>query len=176
MSRNKRERIQSVFLYGVFICYFVLLMKILLFSRIAHTELRSINLIPFKSILNYLSGSTANAKAFAFGNVIGNIVIFIPFGVYLPLFKKDKRILPNLLILGAVSLLVEIIQGIFGIGTADIDDLILNCLGGLIGISGYRLLLFWVRDEKKIRTAITILSAVGLPAIVYYLFMVRMRF
>ncbi|MED1420503.1 VanZ family protein [Bacillus smithii] len=173
---NKRERMKTVFLYGIFICYILLLIKILFLSRISHLEHRSINLIPFYSIMEYISGRSANIKAFAFSNVVGNIVIFIPLGTYLSLFKNDKRVITNLLFIFIVSLFVEIIQGLLGIGASDIDDIILNCLGGLIGISGYKFLLFILRDEKKVHTAITILSAIGLPRILYYLFMVRMRF
>lgn len=173
---NKRERIKTVFLYGVFICYILLLIKILFLSRISHLEHRSINLIPFYSIMEYISGSSANIKAFAFSNVVGNIVIFIPLGTYFSLFKNDKRVTTNLLFIFIVSLFVEIIQGLLGIGVSDIDDIILNCLGGLIGILGYKFLLFILRDEKKVHTAITILSAIGLPCILYYLFIMRMRF
>jgi glycopeptide antibiotics resistance protein len=175
-TMDKQERIKGVFLYGVFICYILLLIKILLLSRNLHSELRSINLIPFYSIMEYISGSVANLKTFAFGNVIGNIIIFIPLGIYLTLFKNDKRVKTNLLFIFIMSLFVEIIQGLLGIGAADIDDIILNCLGGLIGILGYKFLLFILRDEKKTYTAITILSAIGLPCILYYLFIVRMRF
>ena len=76
-----------------------------------------------------------------------------------------------------VSLFVEIIQGLLGIGISDIDDVILNCLGGWIGILGYKFSLFILEDEKTVYTAITILSAViGLPVILYLLFMVKMRF
>ncbi|MBL4937867.1 VanZ family protein [Clostridium sp. YIM B02515] len=173
---NKRERIKTVFLYGVFICYILLLIKILFLSRVSLLENRSINLIPFYSIKEYIFSNSATIKKFAFGNVVGNIVIFIPLGTYLSLFKNDKRVLTNLLLIFIVSLFVEIIQGILGIGASDIDDIILNCLGGLIGIIGYKFLLFILRDEKKVHTAITILSAIGLPCILYYLFMVRMRF
>lgn len=181
---NKRERIKTVLLYGVFICYILLLIKILFLSRISLLELlngqrtlfRSINLIPSHSIIEYISGSSVVIKKFAFSNVVGNIVIFIPLGTYLALFKKDKRVLPNLLFIFIVSLFVEIIQGVLGIGTADIDDIILNCLGGLIGILGYKFLLFILRYEKKVHTAITILSVIGLPHILYYLFVIKMRF
>jgi glycopeptide antibiotics resistance protein len=173
---NKQERIKTVFLYGIFICYILLLIKILLLSRTSHSELRSINLIPFYSIKEYIFSNSATIKKFAFGNVVGNIAIFIPLGTYLPLFKNDKRVRTNLLFIFVVSLFVEIIQGLLGIGASDIDDIILNCLGGLIGILGYKFLLFILRDEKKVHTAITILSAIGLSCILYYLFMMRMRF
>ncbi|MFB9327096.1 VanZ family protein [Paenibacillus aurantiacus] len=182
---NKWERIQSVFLYGVFICYNLLLIKILFLSRVSIWELfdsqrsimRSINLIPFYSISEFISGGSANLKDFAFANVAGNILIFIPVGGYLALFKNKKNAAFNLLTIVIVSLLVEIIQGLLGIGTADIDDVILNSLGGWIGIMGYKLLRFVLRDEMKAHVVITILSAVVvLPAIYYYLFMIKMRF
>lgn len=180
---NKRERIKTVFLYGVFICYILFLIKLLILSRVSLLDLfnsqrtlnRSINLIPFHSITEYISGSTANLKRFAFSNVVGNIVIFIPLGIYLPLLKKDKRVITNLLFIFIVSLFVEIIQGLLGIGASDIDDIILNSLGGLVGILGYKFLLFILRDEKKVRVAITILSAIGLPVLLCLLFMVRLR-
>lgn len=182
---NKRKRIETVFLYGVFICYLLLLIKILFLSRVSLLELfnshrtinRSINLIPFYSIRSYIFGSSELVKRFAFGNVVGNIVLFIPFGIYLPLFKNDKRMLTNLLFIFIVSLFVEILQGLLAIGASDIDDIILNCLGGGIGILAYKFLLFILQDEKKVRTPITILSSIiGLPVTFYLLFMLKMRF
>ncbi|UJF36508.1 VanZ family protein [Paenibacillus hexagrammi] len=101
----------------------------------------------------------------------------MPLGVYLSLFKKNRRATINLLYICIVSLSVEMFQGLLGIGTADIDDSILNGLGGWVGILGYKLLLLIVRNEKHVRTTITVLSAVvGLPVIYYFLFVIKMRF
>lgn len=172
----KRERIKAVLLYGVFIFYILLLIKILLLSRISQSNHRSINIIPFYSIMQYIAGSSANIKNFAFGNVIGNIVIFTPLGTYLSLLKNDKRVMTNLSFIFILSLSVEIIQGLLGIGVSDIEDIILNCFGGFIGILVYKVLLFILRDEKKVHTTITILSVMGLPLILFYLFIVRMKF
>ena len=55
---NIKERIETVFLYGVFICYILFLLKLLFLSRVSLLDLlnsqrtldRSINLIPFYSI------------------------------------------------------------------------------------------------------------------------------
>ena len=182
---NKKSKLEAVFFYGVFICYLLLLIKILFLSRVSLSELfndhrtafASFNLIPFQSIMQYMSGSTETLRRFAFGNVVGNVIIFIPLGIYLPLIKKDKRILVSLLFIFIVSLSVEIIQGILALGAADIDDIILNFLGGFIGVLGVKLFLFLLHDEKKAHTTITILSSIiGLPVILYYLFMVKMRF
>jgi glycopeptide antibiotics resistance protein len=182
---NTRERISLVFLYVVFIGYLFLLFKILLLSRISIEELfnshrdmmRSINLIPFHSISEYISGSSANLKKFAYANVVGNVLIFIPLGVYLSLFKRKSKIIMNLMLIFIVSLGVELIQGLLAIGTADVDDIILNVAGGWIGIFVYKFLLFLLRDEKKVQTVITFISAiVGLPVLCYYLFIIKMRF
>jgi len=124
--------------------------------------------------MEYISGGSENLKRFAFGNVVGNVAIFVPFGIYLPLFKKDKGVMTNLLFIFLVSVFVEIIQGLFGIGISDIDDVILNCLGGILG---YKFILLLLRDEKKVRTTITILSTIiGLPVTFYFLFVIKMRF
>ncbi|MBB3125551.1 glycopeptide antibiotics resistance protein [Paenibacillus rhizosphaerae] len=180
---NKQERIKTVFLYGVFICYILFLCKLLLLSRVSLFDLfnsqrtveRSINLIPLHSIKEYIFSNSATIKNFAFANVVGNIVIFIPLGTYLSLFKNNKRVIPILLFIFIASLFIEIIQGLLGMGASDIDDIILNGLGGIAGVLGYRFVLFILRDKKKVRTAITILSAIGLPVLLYLLFAVRLR-
>ncbi|MGG1551255.1 VanZ family protein [Paenibacillus ferrarius] len=180
---HKREQIKSIFLYCVFIFYVFFLLKLLILSRVPLLEIfsdqrtfhRSINLIPFNSIREFIFSSSMTIKSFAFSNVVGNILIFIPLGSYLLLFKKNKRVTTNLLIIFYISLSVEIIQGLLGIGASDIDDIILNGFGGLIGILGYKILAFLLRDEKKVRTVVTILSALGLPVIFYLLFMIRLR-
>ncbi|NBD27257.1 VanZ family protein [Paenibacillus glycinis] len=182
---TKLERIKAVLLYGVFIGYLLVLLKILFLSRVSVSELfntqraavRSINLVPFDTIREYLSGSSANLRRFASANVVGNILIFIPLGVYLTALKRNKNVLANLCLILALSLLVEIIQGLLGIGTADIDDVILNGLGGWIGILAYQFLRIIVRGQKNALTAVTVLSVVmGLPVICYYLFFIKMRF
>ena len=182
---TKRETVKTFVLYGVMICYMILLVKVLLLSRVSLADLfsgqnaagRQVNLIPFRSIFEgFFSGSEA-VKPFALGNVVGNILLFIPLGLYLPLIKKDKRMAVNLILVLIVSFSVEVVQGLLGIGTADIDDVILNSLGGWIGILGYRFLLFASRDENKARTVIALLSVIiGLPIVFYLLFMIKMRF
>ena len=96
--------------------------------------------------------------------------------MYLPLLKKDKSFKVNFVFIFMASLFVEIIQGLLSIGATDIDDIILNCLGGIFGILGYKFLTVLISDEKKVRTIITIISCiVGLPILVYLLFFIRLR-
>lgn len=180
---SKRESIQSILLYIVFIIYILFLLKLLLLSRVSLGELsngerslsREFNFVPFRGVIEYMFGDEADVRKFAFSNVVGNIGIFIPMGVYISLFRNDKRVIPALWFIFVISLLVEVIQGILAIGTADVDDIILNSLGGWIGILGYKFLLLTFRDEEKVRNAVTILSVLGLPVLLYLIFMVRLR-
>lgn len=177
---NRRQQIETIIVYSVFICYLAFLFKLLFLSRVSNHDAanagNSVNLIPFRSITDYVVSNSANVKRFAFSNVIGNILIFVPLGGYLSLFRNKKRAISNLLLIAVASLLIEIIQGLTGIGAADIDDFILNSLGGFIGILGYKLLQLLFRDDKKVNTTIAILSVAGIPVLLYLLFVIRMRF
>lgn len=65
-----------------------------------------------------------------------------------------------------ISLFVEIIQYILGLGSSDIDDVILNCLGGLIGILSYKALASFFKNDEIVRSIIIILSTiVGVPVL-----------
>ena len=133
-------------LYGTAACYLILLLVILF--RTVH-PVRSLNLVPFHSIFEYLAGDNQLLHSFALINLAGNIVIFVPLGVYLTMFGGSKSIGKNLLYVLGFSSLVEIIQYTFKLGIGDIDDIILNCLGGLLGILLYKILLkLWGSDEK----------------------------
>ena len=185
---NTRERIEKAIIYTVFICYILLLLKILFFSRVSFFEMfdaqreidRSFNIIPFQSIIEFLSGKTENLRDFSFANLAGNIAIFVPLGFYIPFLKKDNHkgsgVATCVLIVFVVSIAAEIIQWAFGIGTPDIDDVILNCFGGFVGILVCKLFMHLIKNEKIIYTIIAIISIIGLPVIIYYLFIIKMRF
>ena len=68
-------------------------------------------------------------------DLIGNIVLFIPFPFFLLLFFKVRNYQHSILIAVAASVTVETIQYIFKIGIADIDDVLLNTTGALLGLA-----------------------------------------
>lgn len=89
------------------------------------------NFVPLKTIFEYLSGYYAWGTAMM--NILGNIFIFTPVGLLLPLVfqTKAKKILWLLLL--AYGIMPEILQAIFKSGVFDIDDIILNLLGVMLG-------------------------------------------
>jgi len=92
-----------------------------------------INIIPFKEITRYKIGS----NMFVY-NVVGNILVFVPFGIFLNYMIKTKKVIYTFLISFIVSLTAELIQ--YKIGRAfDVDDVLLNVFGSLLGYLLYRL-------------------------------------
>ncbi len=95
-----------------------------------------INYIPLKQTIQWFQslGNTPNKEWKEFySNLIGNILLFIPFPFFLrELFNITKKSL--ILKLGiASSILIEILQFLWKIGVPDIDDVLLNVSGVLIG-------------------------------------------
>ena len=128
---NCRNALYQILFYGVMIIYFILLFFLLFMV----------------------------SRAFALSNLLGNIAIFIPMGVYLPLLIRRKSIFVNTVCVALISTVVEVLQYIFAVGSADIDDVILNTVGGLIGVSLFRVMELLLKDQTK--KAVTILAPVG---------------
>lgn len=155
---NCRNALYQILFYGVMIIYFILLF-FLLFRKKAAGSFQSVNLIPFHSISAYLFSDDMISRAFALSNLLGNIAIFIPMGVYLPLLIRRKSIFVNTVCVALISAVVEVLQYIFAVGSADIDDVILNTVGGLIGVSLFRVMELLLKDQTK--KAVTVLAPVG---------------
>ncbi|UQK58800.1 VanZ family protein [Fenollaria massiliensis] len=92
--------------------------------------LRNINLIPFRTMSPYLKNIT---ETYAFKNIAANIVIFIPLGFFIS-NKNPKNVFKALIICLGVILSIELIQLFFKIGFFDVDDIILNFIGSLLGV------------------------------------------
>ena len=132
LKYKEKFEFHKEFLSFVFIVYILCLFQLVTNQDVSGDH--GINLTLFKELTRYKLGSHL-----FFRNVIGNIVLFIPFGFltsyYLDLEKKRYNILLTLLI----SIVIETIQ--LSIGRAfDIDDIILNIVGSFIGCLLYRLI------------------------------------
>lgn len=90
------------------------------------------NFIPFKEILRYDLGTNIFYK-----NIFGNMLLFLPYGVFIAKYVKTDKISIVLLLAFITSLSIEVIQYLIG-RVFDIDDIILNVIGCLIGYVFYR--------------------------------------
>ena len=156
--------------YGVMFLY-ALILFFLLFKKKSVGSFQTINLIPFRTIIDYLFNEDVIVRSFAFSNIMGNIAIFIPLGIYIPLLINKKSIFTNSAIVALISLCVEIVQYILAIGTADVDDIIMNTIVGLLGILIFKLVYLIFKDKSKV--VITFLTPIGGVIAVILLFLLN---
>ena len=102
-----------------------------------------VNLFPLVNLFDY------DSKRDLLLNVIGNVAMFIPSGIILPIiYKRLDTFVKVLLAGGGISLCIEIIQLPFSVRATDIDDLILNTVGVIVGYGIYALIRY-IRRIKK---------------------------
>lgn len=85
------------------------------------------NFVPFKEIFRYKFTSKLFVK-----NILGNILLFMPFGLFISAYLDNRKIFPSLILTLISSVSIEIVQYLIG-RVFDVDDIILNLVGGLIG-------------------------------------------
>lgn len=171
---STRARVETIIVCSVFALYAVFALKLLIFSRPPGSE-RALNLVPFATIVDYVFSGSAATMRFALGNIVGNILIFLPLGAFLAFAWSSATAAKRMIVVVLSSVTVEIVQGVFGLGASDIDDVILNSLGGLLGILAFVLLRAILRDRSRVRLVMTALSVVLVPILCYLMFVVRLR-
>ncbi|AIM17189.1 antibiotic resistance protein VanZ [Bacillus sp. X1(2014)] len=94
----------------------------------------NMNIIPFKNTIKYITGSNHFNLDIIINNTLGNILIFLPLGLFLPLlFKRFSRVSKVMVTSIVISFSIETIQLVLKIGQFDIDDVILNTIGSIFG-------------------------------------------
>ncbi|MFC4224779.1 VanZ family protein [Lysinibacter cavernae] len=126
---------ERVLLVALFAVYLSLLVWIVLWKLevpfIGTGATRTIKLVPFLSTMD--AGPSAPSE------VAANILIFVPFGLYLGMLKPTWPVWTSACIVAGSSLLLEVIQYVLAIGVADITDVLANAAGGVAGVGLYRL-------------------------------------
>ena len=138
-NNNEKLVFYKEFSNLLFIIYILLLYELL--TRAELNTVRGYNLVPFSEMFRYEIGSTS-----FYLNVVGNIVIFIPFGYLISTYIKPKRILSILIVSVISSATVEFVQLCIG-RSFDVDDIILNVIGGIIG---FLLYIGWTAIKKHL--------------------------
>jgi glycopeptide antibiotics resistance protein len=106
------------------------------------------NLIPFKTIANYmLQRGSIGFDVFIY-NLAGNVVAFMPLGFLLPLAFRDFRARKTYFVSFVLIIFAEVSQLVSRRGVFDVDDLLLNMLGSIIGYGIYKLLFTLLNDRR----------------------------
>lgn len=145
-EHKKALRICSKVIFGV---YIILLTYFLFFAestgRTYEGRTYHYNLVLFKEIGRFIKYRHSLGTMAVILNLFGNVAAFIPFGTILPIMHRRFRSLFYMTLLTfEFSLAVEVIQLIFKVGSFDVDDLLLNTIGG---ITGY--LVFGLMDKFR---------------------------
>ena len=140
-AMKERQRTAILFaLYGLILVWIVLLKMAFSPEDIAMLRAeRSVNWIPFHD--------AAEVGRFRQKEMILNVIIFIPLGIWLKMFAFSSR---RVLSLGFISsLTLELFQFLFAIGASDTTDLLTNTLGTAVGLCLYALLRKLFPDKQK---------------------------
>ena len=104
--------------------------------KLGDKETSFINLVPFKIIIRDIKSLINGDYLIFLINIVGNILLFIPIGILVPMLWKIKD--RYVILIGfLISLSIEITQLYLGRVT-DVDDLILNTSGVIIGLLVYK--------------------------------------
>jgi glycopeptide antibiotics resistance protein len=120
---------------GLLLTYFLILVywMFLGFSR-SQSDVYSYNLIPFSTIKNYFQYFSYYPFLTWAINIIGNVAVFVPFGILIPLaYNRFRRLISFVFIFLFGITTLELMQFVTRVGSLDVDDIILNTTGALIG-------------------------------------------
>ena len=150
--RNKKINIFREIVLFIFFVYFLFLLLLTMFKggRIEfsnqfnsymyreHGLLGIINIVPIKETINTFMHSETGMRN-SLRNLIGNILVFMPLGFFIPLLFDKFNNLKKVLKVGCLSsLAIELSQLFVGSNVCDIDDVIYNTLGALAGFICYK--------------------------------------
>lgn len=134
-KRKKRLRILGKILFVLYIGFII---YFLLFSDFYGRSLEGMqeyhyNLELFKEIKRFWYYKEQLGAYVVFTNLLGNVLIFVPFGFFMPMASKHRSFLSAIFYSFALSFCVETFQLMTKIGSFDVDDLFLNTIGGAVG-------------------------------------------
>lgn len=130
----------------VFVLYCAMMLWLLLFRRLGQiSQQRECNLQLLATVRRYVrvlrSSANTELRRHAVANLIGNIALFVPFGVFAPLLFPSLRPLHRFLLCAVPTIMaVELCQYIGALGVGDVDDVLLNTLGMLVGWLSWRII------------------------------------
>ena len=164
-NSHKKFSFHEEFLNLLFIIYILLLFELL--TGAENNSVSGINIIPFSEIFRYDIGS----KMFIY-NVLGNILLFVPYGYFVTRYTESKSLFQIFIVSLITSFTVEFLQVKLG-RSFDVDDIILNVLGGVLGYflySGLNLVRKHLPKFLQKDFIYDILCAIILAIIVLYIF------
>ena len=118
-------------LYIVFLVYFLFLAE--WYGRTGTGEDYRYNLELFREIRWFITYREQLGMFAVFANLFGNILIFVPYGFFISMAAERRGFFKTLFCSFGLSLCVELVQLVTRVGSFDVDDILLNTIGGILG-------------------------------------------
>ncbi len=118
-------------LYVVFLVYFLFLAE--WYGRTGTAEDYRYNLELFREIRRFITYREQLGMFAVFANLFGNILIFVPYGFFISMAAERRGFFKTLFCSFSLSLCVELVQLATRVGSFDVDDILLNTIGGILG-------------------------------------------
>ncbi len=148
MTEAVRRRVRR-FCTAMFLTYLTALLYVTLFTYNYYVYGKSFNLVFFDSIKLMLE---SGSPWLILKNILGNVVLFLPFGFFLPLiYPKLHRFRVCLTLSFLMSLAIEMSQYSFADRIFDVDDIFLNTLGAIIGWMLYKIIRCFAYKIAKLK-------------------------
>ncbi|MEP7166428.1 MAG: VanZ family protein [Candidatus Woesebacteria bacterium] len=163
---------------GILLAYAALLIKIMVYKDIPTIHIGSLmlnfggtdashpaNFIPFRTIGPYLFGD--KGLIIAGINLVGNIALLIPVGFFAPFVFPTLTWKKSLILAIASGLAIEGLQTLLHVGIFDIDDVMLNALGVMLGYFAATILITWIHKGKYKNILVSTALGIAALAVVY---------
>lgn len=138
-----------IFYWILFIIYILAMIYFMFFAEeLGRTasDRYSYNLQPFKEIARFVKYYHLLGFKAVMANLLGNVAAFVPFGLFLPILSRHNyKFLGVTFLTFDLSLCIELVQLVSKVGSFDVDDLILNTIGGMIGYFCF----IFVKNRKR---------------------------
>ena len=136
MTKKEAKKIRALgkvlfVLYIGFLIYFLFLSD--WYGREGVLDEYRYNLELFKEIRRFIVYREQLGVFAVFSNLFGNILIFLPFGFFISMAGKTRGFFKTLFYSLALSRCVEVLQRVTRVGSFDVDDILLNTVGGVLG-------------------------------------------
>lgn len=151
---GKGKEGRHVFLRFCFFLYAAVMLWLLFGQRFGDVDISgyqqqlqsNMNLQPLATVRLYIrllsGGYSETLMRHAFINLVGNVVLFVPLGIFLPgIWQKMRKFFVFLLTVAVSIVAVELLQLVTLLGSCDVDDLLLNVAGALLGFGIWKLFL-----------------------------------
>ena len=154
LIKIKEKNILREVLINIFFLYFLILINITICKmgmlQIDFKNRFYINYIPFVETIKMFEDNFMGIGN-AFYNVIGNILLFMPLGFFIPLLFKNKNNIVIVTLYGSfISVIIEVLQLFTAFNITDIDDVIFNTIGTILGFFIFRLFYYMIKNTKLV--------------------------